>query len=1179
MSQADSHTNEISSPKSFGALATKPLGSAQSESHDDDALTRNGMAPLQDETTRRRDSRSRSPLRGQSPPRGRARGARPGNIMTTRMYLATREYRQRSPPRHSPSSTSTRPVTDKKLKNEASLVGSRSTKRPVSGEPVPWRDYLAQGASAQQTPSAPLTSSGLPAASGPSEPLGSTAQSLRGARPQGKAPVGRRRYVPGDPMTFSGYLARKSTHATSPANTFRSTSTPPAASQQAQAHGDDSAAKDVEMSEPTNGTEALEKPVDTPIEQPSPSLPNLDVEMWESSQLTPADEEEVGEQSGKSPEAPRDGATADAPSHSTTPSTGKEKAIGQLAPLNSDRGLTPEQRLLVQDAVLEASMNGDEFASHVHGLLRNVIAGETLREKPVGGYGLQISNNQGLFRDDLCSLYCVEGGEAAAWYTDAVINTLLDIEAALVPDVYIERNLFFWLESGIVDNLDDYIENAKLGREPAVGWPFIDLTADHSRILFVMNPSGAHWVTVEILHRQADNAPEKLIYYNSMSTGQEKDPTYRAATEIVPKLLYLASLRPGSLLAGCDPHRLEVEEARCPQQVGDWDCGPFSLYFLTCRLYDQAIAGSEIPLTQAQRCAFGGWLRKGCAAVLYNKFHLLDKGVSLKEAFANPGDVLAAPRPPPGIGDFGGSAPPSFAMVRLELNKKEDSVATMIIVLRWSSTCHFWTKYYYQRKAVNEAIDIDVFKKHVTEIARHCLAVYCQSTRRSEADTHVIVFAGTHIPTRLMPHCDNMSLETIRDTAAPADYEPGIDDLDEEESRGHITVACPLCNDKWVCECSTEGLGKAFVSLCNHVGGQHMPDARAVESTASVRAGKVAKQEFGCTWEGCEFTSSASGAHNAKRSVRRHAGRKHLKALLDAKGKQMVYTCDCSDPACRQQWTDLSKLKAHLNSIETNTIRCLHCPATFSRPKNARAHQLTLHWKVPAPDGWYMCDEDIRDNIAETTWKLLNHTIKLRLLQSSNYQCPWNEVCSSTFTNTRALEQHCKTEHADELLPFTLSAEDRRCGELVQSQQDLDRHKSRVHGRDGRKVKDGRWDHWHGPRTIEWTQMITRELTIMCQGPSRPVLLSNGMDGFTCNTELLSKWLQQVNLDFTLDIVADGVLRASLESHILLQSLLDRAGAPEEYATVLDFWDRQQAAKDEHSAVLRPRNTINAILG
>jgi hypothetical protein len=174
-----------------------------------------------------------------------------------------------------------------------------------------------------------------------------------------------------------------------------------------------------------------------------------------------------------------------------------------------------------------------------------------------------------------------------------------------------------------------------------------------------------------------------------MSSGQEKGPTYRAATEIVPKLLYLASLRPGSLLAGCKPHRPKVEEARYPQQVGDWDCGPFSLYFLTCRLYNQAMAGSEIPLTRAQRCTFGRWLRRGCAAVLYNKFHLLDEGVSLKEAFANPGAVLAAPRLPPGRGDYDGSGSPDSTMIRLELNKKEDSVATMIIVIRWSDYPYF----------------------------------------------------------------------------------------------------------------------------------------------------------------------------------------------------------------------------------------------------------------------------------------------------------------------------------------------------------------------------------------------------------------------------------------------------------------------------------------------------------
>jgi hypothetical protein len=65
----------------------------------------------------------------------------------------------------------------------------------------------------------------------------------------------------------------------------------------ASAQVNDSAAKDVEMDGPTDEVRTvekpLEKPVEKPVETPSSPLPSIDVEMEESPQLPPNDQEEV----------------------------------------------------------------------------------------------------------------------------------------------------------------------------------------------------------------------------------------------------------------------------------------------------------------------------------------------------------------------------------------------------------------------------------------------------------------------------------------------------------------------------------------------------------------------------------------------------------------------------------------------------------------------------------------------------------------------------------------------------------------------------------------------------------------------------------------------------------------------------------------------------------------------
>jgi hypothetical protein len=125
----------------------------------------------------------------------------------------------------------------------------------------------------------------------------------------------------------------------------------------------------------------------------------------------------------------------------------KGKAVDELAELGAAHSLTSTQRQIVKDAIIEVSTNGDEFATQVYDLLQAVIDDEFRTHKPEGQHGLAIPENSKLYRDDVYSLYCVHGEEGAAWYTDAVINTLLDVEAPHVPDVYVERNIVWWLQA------------------------------------------------------------------------------------------------------------------------------------------------------------------------------------------------------------------------------------------------------------------------------------------------------------------------------------------------------------------------------------------------------------------------------------------------------------------------------------------------------------------------------------------------------------------------------------------------------------------------------------------------------------------------------------------------------------------------------------------------------------
>lgn len=288
------------------------------------------------------------------------------------------------------------------------------------------------------------------------------------------------------------------------------------------------------------------------------------------------------------------------------------------------KGVSEAIRLSLEDqnTIWEAISNApgsDKFAHQVASLFRVILDGEQRENKEPGQFGFNISKERVVSRQDILSLYYHEGLPNAAWYTDTIINTVLDLEANTFQDVHVERNLGHFLLEDYANLLDSEIANAQRGHEPFMGWPFADFSAQHSRILATINPSGNHWVTVEVVLNANECRSPELLYYNSLSEAKGRGPTFKAATDTLPKLLYLASFRHGSPLAGFNPHTLEVKEVECPQQVGCWDCGPFSLHFFYRRLHNYTISGQS--LAEAQRCKFGQQLRKTCANLLYKAYY------------------------------------------------------------------------------------------------------------------------------------------------------------------------------------------------------------------------------------------------------------------------------------------------------------------------------------------------------------------------------------------------------------------------------------------------------------------------------------------------------------------------------------------------------------------------------
>lgn len=209
-------------------------------------------------------------------------------------------------------------------------------------------------------------------------------------------------------------------------------------------------------------------------------------------------------------------------------------------------------------------------------------------EVQLSHYSFTIAPDWTLRLDDVLSLHDQKGRENAVWFTDNVIHTTLDLGVDKPDDVHIECHSDHFLSDGYSNILDTEIAAANREEEPELGWLLTDMKATHNRMVAVINPSAAHWVAVEFFRATA-NELARLLYYNFPQSASGKGPTYNAVTKLLPRVIYLASLRPNSPLAGFDPQELAVEAVPCPQQHGIFDCGPFALCFVAKRIHDQPV--------------------------------------------------------------------------------------------------------------------------------------------------------------------------------------------------------------------------------------------------------------------------------------------------------------------------------------------------------------------------------------------------------------------------------------------------------------------------------------------------------------------------------------------------------------------------------------------------------------
>ncbi|KAL6705017.1 hypothetical protein ACN47E_007420 [Coniothyrium glycines] len=726
------------------------------------------------------------------------------------------------------------------------------------------------------------------------------------------------------------------------------------------------------------------------------------------------------------------------------------------------RRLAEAERMSDEDevrirAALEATPTGDEFAEKTLSLL------EAIDKK---GH-ISLVKEHSLRKSDILCIACVKDRENSAWFTEGLIDTLVALEGNTVPDVHLETDLSHFLEEAYVEgSLSDDIEKASNGEDPLLGFPFVDMKQEHTRILGIVNPTRSHWITYEYLDKsQTRTGRNTLRYYTSLPTSKNRGPTYRAVTHIIPQLLYLASFRTGSPLSGFDPHALEVESASCPEQANSYDCGPFALWFLVSRLHGRSV-DIVFPTPHIQK-SIGDWIRKSCVHVLFDchigvedprtledlfeNFPLLKDPVASEATFLPLSSILLsrestpeAPRShqeelsPTVVREF------DTRMWRIELGQRKVGTATIILVMRWSSTPGWYSQ---TPHGVRDKVSL----AKVKTLANKWLNVYFNSQGAEFQGQHIVCYAGFNIQTRVLPRLPS-------------------------------------------------------------------PDVPEV----------------------------------------------------------------------------------HGNVVEPS-LQCFLHLKMFRGPVAAKQHLDRKHVSTEVHPGWLRCDLDIA-GIQRKPWNTLPASLRNRIEQASGGRCPWARAGANCIQiRGETLHQHCNQNHGGEPYPFILTGEERKCGQHFLDPSELESHQLDMHARWPRhdydplvqRRKDYFFQHMLN-RAQAMTKAITTDVMAAAKAlvpgddqERRPILISVGLDGFTCNVALFAEWLQAIKVPLKFVIVTERLATmtkknfwskddksfvAEFDSEILLQCMSDRIQTSHRYREIVDLWKTQQQAKDLHAAVLVPRN-------
>lgn len=716
-------------------------------------------------------------------------------------------------------------------------------------------------------------------------------------------------------------------------------------------------------------------------------------------------------------------------------------------------------------------------------------------------YEFTIAPDWTLRLNDVLSLHYLEGYENEAWFTDNVMHTVLDLDTGKPDDVHIECHLDLFLSEDFGAIWEKQLAAANRGETPELGWPLTDMKETHNRMVAVINPSAAHWVTVEFV-RATSSEPAKLLYYNSLPSASEKGPTYNAVTKVLPQVIYLASLRPNSPLAGFDPHKLEAEVVPCPQQYGSFDCGPFALYFATQRIYNKPVWRDLYD--DDEKHEFGQYLRRQCAYVLQNNRMGADSLLSLREfldalqhqeadeaqkerdyeqqreaqeelerALAaeaeslNPKSLAAEAEqalleqnlnaervifsPPvqskPGLAyvDHPGPGQNLDDDLEAEVDEIESLKKTTTIFERLE---------YGERSDVKPSIifimrwsggkcGAPFDRDQIKHTAQAWVDLYLRAAGRSDSNPHVIIHAAMYIPTINMPYLDDV--DQRKECLGPSE---GPVDLPSDTSDNlQLSFDCPLCHYT----ATDRSVWHLENRVADHIG-SHSP-----RKPAWIMRKQTGGYAVSCQEPGCSAVLNGKCQRYLRKTARAHWGRKHGQKWLKEQGKSLSIKCSCvTCVAAGLTWTteDFSGRKSKYSKSHDKPKTGFLCPygdtkTEFFEFGNLYKHLSIVHYNDAVPPGWYRCGYDATDPSTQC-WKTFPSHLRLRLTCAFRAKCAWAAAGADCCTeeddphSEALMPVHCKKQHGYELWPYTSDGMF-KCSRLYPDLEKLSQHEVRVH--------------------------------------------------------------------------------------------------------------------------------------